>query len=112
MAVSPPPALIGVDALGCVGISANELATYPEDSFDNMKLIADRHDLPFPYLCDESQVVARAYDAQCTPDFFGLDADGRIQYRGRLDEGRTYPPPPGAKRELLDAMRIIAEVGQ
>ena len=56
----------------------------------------------------EEQAVARAYDAVCTPDFFGFDGDRKLKYRGRLDEGRTAPPPPGARRELVEAMRDIA----
>jgi peroxiredoxin len=103
---------LAAEGIGFVGISANDVEHYPEDSFDNMKLMAARHRLPFPYLYDESQDVARAYKAECTPDFFGLDAGGRIQYRGRLDEGRRDPPPPGAKRELFDAMRMIAATGK
>ena len=98
--------------IGFVGISANDVASYPADSFENMKVFATEHLLPFPYLYDESQDVARAYKAACTPDFFGLDADGKVQYRGRLDEGRVDPPPPGARRELLEAMRMIAETGR
>ncbi|MEM1400939.1 MAG: thioredoxin family protein, partial [Pseudomonadota bacterium] len=64
----------------------------------------------FPYLFDESQDVARAYDAVCTPDFFGFNADLGLQYRGRLDESRK-DAIPGAKRELLDAMRQVAKTG-
>ena len=69
---------------------------------------ARKHDFPFPYLHDETQDVARAYGAVCTPDFFGFDRDLKLKYRGRLDEGRTTPPPPNARRELLEAMRAIA----
>ena len=83
--------------------------SYLEDSFDNMKRFAEAHDFPFPYLHDEDQSVARAYDAVCTPDFFGYDADRRLRYRGRLDEGRTTPPPANARRELVEAMRAIAQ---
>ena len=75
---------------------------------DQMKHFARTHDFPFPYLHDEEQAVARAYDAVCTPDFFGFDGDRKLKYRGRLDEGRTAPPPPGARRELVEAMRDIA----
>jgi peroxiredoxin len=99
------------EGIGFVAINANDVTTYPEDSFDNMKAFAAQHQLPFPYLYDETQEVARAYKAECTPDFFGLDAEGKVQYRGRLDEGRKDPPPPGAKRELLDAMRMVAQTG-
>ena len=73
-----------------------------------MKHFAPTHSFPFPYLHDEDQKVARAYDAVCTPDFFGFDKDRKLKYRGRLDEGRTAPPPPGARRELVEAMREIA----
>ena len=76
-----------------------------------MKQFAQAHEFPFPYLHDETQSVARAYGAVCTPDFFGYDRDRKLKYRGRLDEGRTTPPPAGARRELVEAMRAIAITG-
>ncbi len=76
-----------------------------------MREFALAHDFPFPYLHDETQEVARAYGAVCTPDFFGFDRGLKLKYRGRLDEGRTAPPPPNARRELLEAMRAIAAGG-
>ena len=79
-----------------------------EDSFADMQRFAMAHGFPFPYLHDEEQSVARAYGAVCTPDFFGYDAERKLRYRGRLDEGRTTPPSPNARRELFDAMRAIA----
>lgn len=100
------------EGIGFVAISSNDAKTYPEDSFDNMKRFAKAHNLPFPYLYDEEQSVARAYGAVCTPDFFGFDKKRELMYRGRLDEGRTTPPPPGTRRELLDAMRHIAKTGK
>ena len=100
------------DRIGFVAISANDPVGYPEDSFPNMKLFAAKHGFPFPYLFDESQAVARAYDAACTPEFYGVSASGTIEYHGRLDEGRKEPPPAGTKRELLDAMRTIAKTGK
>ena len=103
---------LAADGIGFVAISANDVENYPEDSFDNMKIMAERNGLPFPYLYDESQEVARAYQGRMHARFFGLDADGKVQYRGRLDEGRKDPPPPNAKRELLEAMRMIAETGK
>ena len=93
-----------------VAICANDAEAYPEDSFENMKLFAKANNFTFPYLHDESQAVARAYDAVCTPDFFGFDANDGLQYRGRLDESRKEAVP-GAKRELLDAMSQIAKTG-
>jgi peroxiredoxin len=102
--------LIG-EGVGFAAISSNDAASYPEDSFAKMRDFASAHDFPFPYLHDETQEIARAYGAACTPDFFGFDSDLKLQYRGRLDEGRTTPPPRGARRELLEAMRSIAAGG-
>ncbi len=96
------------EGVGFAAICANDAKAYPEDSFDAMKLFARAHDFPFPYLHDESQSVAKAYGAVCTPDFFGFGPDRKLKYRGRLDEGRTSPPPAGARRELVEAMRKIA----
>ena len=81
------------EGVGFAAICSNDAASYPEDSFANMREFAKRHDFPFPYLHDESQVSAR-YGAVCTPDFFGFDRDLKLKYRGRLDEGRTTPPLP------------------
>jgi peroxiredoxin len=97
--------------IGVVAINANDPVTYPDDSFDNMKRVAAAKQLPFPYLFDESQEVARAYDAVCTPDFFGYNADLELQYRGRLDASKTSPVP-GAIRELYEAMVQVAETGR
>jgi peroxiredoxin len=96
----------------CVAISANDADAYPEDSFAQMRRVAREHDFPFPYLYDASQAVARAYGAVCTPDFYGFNAAGLLQYRGRLDEGRRDPPVAGARRELYDAMKLIATTGK
>jgi peroxiredoxin len=100
------------EGVGFAAICSNDAASYPEDSFPKMREFALLHDFPFPYLHDESQSVAHAYGAVCTPDFFGLDRGLKLKYRGRLDEGRTAPPPPGARRELLEAMRAIAAGGE
>ena len=89
-----------------IAINPNDAEAYPEDSFARMVEIA--RDWPFPYLHDETQQVARAYDAVCTPDFFGYDAALRLRYRGRLDAGRKQPLED-APRELFEAMRRIAE---
>ena len=96
----------------CVAICANDADAYPEDSFEQMGRVAYDNDFPFPYLYDESQAVARAYGAVCTPDFFGFNAAGLLQYRGRLDAGRRDPPAAGAPRELYDAMKLIAATGR
>lgn len=96
------------EGIGIAAICSNDAQTYPEDSFDNMGRFAAAHGFPFPYLHDETQAVARAYEAVCTPDYFGYDRRLRLKYRGRLDDGRRDGPSPGARRELLDAMRAIA----
>ena len=96
------------EGVGFAAISSNDAASYPEDSFPKMLEFALLHEFPFPYLHDQTQDVARAYGAVCTPDFFGYDRDLKLKYRGRLDEGRTTPPPPNARRELVEAMRAIA----
>ncbi|MCC5963500.1 MAG: thioredoxin family protein [Rhodobacteraceae bacterium] len=97
--------------VGVAAICANDATTHPDDSFDNMRAMAEKHGFPFPYLHDESQDVARAWGAACTPDFFGLNADGALQYRGRLDASGRNPAPDGARRELFEAMRQIAQTG-
>jgi peroxiredoxin len=98
--------------IGAVAISSNDAVHYPEDSFDNMKRFAREHRFSFPYLYDESQEVARAYDAACTPDFFGFNKDLALQYRGRLDASGREPAGPNVRRELFEAMRRIAETGE
>jgi peroxiredoxin len=97
--------------IGSIAIMSNDAIAYPEDSFDNMKRFAAEHDFAFPYVVDESQDVARAYDAVCTPDFFGFDRDLTLAYRGRLDSsGRS--PNPDARRELYEAMAQVARTGR
>jgi len=98
--------------IASIGVMSNDVVNYPADSPANMKIFAEQHGFPFPYVYDETQEVARAYGAVCTPDFFGFNAALALQYRGRLDVGRTEPPPPGARRELLEAMLEIARTGK
>lgn len=97
--------------IGVVAISANDVTSYPEDGPEQMKAMALRHGFSFPYLCDETQSVARAYDAQCTPDFFGYNARLELQYRGRLDSSGRTAATSDARRELYEAMVQIAETG-
>ncbi|HSR71981.1 MAG TPA: thioredoxin family protein [Kiloniellales bacterium] len=99
------------EGIGAIAINANDPAAYPDDSFDNMKVFAKTHGIDFPYVFDETQEVARAYDAACTPDFFGFDKDHGLQYRGRLDESKTKLVPD-ARRELYEAMRQVARTGR
>ena len=98
--------------IGAVAISSNDVVHYPEDSFANMRRFAEAHRFSFPYLYDESQDVARAYDAVCTPDFFGFNADLELQYRGRLDASRKEAAPATVRRDLFEAMQQIAKTGQ
>ena len=94
--------------IGCVAISANDVRQFPEDGFEPMKRIAEERAFPFPYLYDESQAVAQAYGAVCTPDFFGYNHELKLQYRGRLDASKKETAPEGCRRELFEAMREIA----
>ena len=104
-------ALLRAEGIGVAAINSNDSIQYPEDSFDAMKVFARSHGMDFPYLFDESQEVARAYGAVCTPDFFGLDRGDRLRYRGRLDESGRLPAAPGVRRDLLESMRLMAATG-
>ncbi|MBN47394.1 MULTISPECIES: thioredoxin family protein [unclassified Methylophaga] len=97
--------------INSVAISANDVADYPEDSFDNMKTVAEQNGFSFPYLYDESQEVAQAYGAVCTPDFFGYNKDLTLQYRGRLDASRKEAAPADVRRDLFEAMQQVAQTG-
>ena len=99
------------EGIGFVAINANDAYAYPDDSFDNMKLFAGVNDFTFPYLHDERQTVAHAYGAVCTPDFFGLNSELALQYRGRLDASRRDAGPPELRRDLFEAMKQIARTG-
>ncbi len=98
--------------VGVVAISANDITEYPQDAPEKMAEFSAAHGFPFPYLYDESQEVAKAYDAVCTPDFFGYNAAGELQYRGRLDASRNEAGPADLRRDLYEAMREIAETGR
>lgn len=104
------------DALADLGVNtiavmSNDANNYPEDSFENMKIFKEQNGWGFPYVIDETQDVARAYDAVCTPDFFGFDAALKLQYRGRLDDSGMQRKKDGT-RELFEAMKQLAETGQ
>ncbi|MER2504740.1 MAG: thioredoxin family protein [Azonexus sp.] len=97
--------------IGSVAIMSNDIDSYPEDSLENMAQLATQLDFPFPYLYDETQSVARTYGAVCTPDFFGYNNLLELQYRGRLDAAGRNPAAADTPRELLAAMRQVAESG-
>jgi len=94
-----------------VAIMSNDPSLYEEDSFENMKKISDESGFSFPYLLDGAQQIAKAYGAVCTPDFFGYNADLKLQYRGRLDESRKEAAPVDARRDLFEGMKQVAETG-
>jgi peroxiredoxin len=97
--------------VGVVAISSNDVETYPLDSFENMKKLATTNSFPFPYLFDETQSVARAYGAECTPDFFGFNNTLGLQYRGRLDSGGKGDLSPDQRNDLYEGMLEVATTG-
>ena len=99
------------EGINVVAISSNDYRYVPADSPPMMKAFAERHNFGFPYLVDEDQSVGRTYGAVCTPDFFGFNADGELQYRGRLDDARMGDAS-NRTPELLNAMRQIAKTGK
>jgi peroxiredoxin len=94
--------------IGVVAIMSNDPNDYPEDSFENMQLVAKEKGYNFPYLIDTTQQAAKAYGAICTPDFFGYNTNMELQYRGRLDESGMKVGPDDMKRDLLEAMKLVA----
>jgi len=98
--------------VGSAAIMSNDFDAYPADAPDKMVEFAKVHDLKSPYLVDPDQSVARAYGAVCTPDFFGFDAAGGLQYRGRLDDIGIRDDPANRTAELLNAMRQVATTGK
>ena len=100
------------DGINSVAIMSNDTKNYPEDSFENMKKFSDRYNFSFPYLIDETQEIAKTYDAVCTPDFFGYNKDLELQYRGRLRELKNLAPVRNGESDLSKAMKQIAETGK
>jgi peroxiredoxin len=99
------------EGINVVAVMSNEYRYLQEDSPANMKRFAAKHNFIFPYLVDEEQAVGKSYGAVCTPDFFGLNHLGKLQYRGRLDDARASASSVNRKAELVNAMRQIAETG-
>jgi hypothetical protein len=98
--------------IGVAAIMSNDWRAYPQDAPDKMREFAKENGFTFPYLIDEDQSVAKAYDAICTPDFFGFAADDGLQYRGRLDVSGRNAAAPDTRRELFEAMQQIAKTGK
>ncbi|HEX9665828.1 MAG TPA: thioredoxin family protein [Thermodesulfobacteriota bacterium] len=90
-----------------IAICSNDIENYPDDSPENMKAVAKRLGYPFPYMFDESQDVARAYDAQCTPDFYIFDKDLKCIYRGQMDDSRPGNGKPVTGKDIRDALEDI-----
>ena len=98
--------------INSIAICSNDAVNYPEDSFENMKKFFNENNFSFPYLTDETQEVAKAYDAVCTPDFFGYNKNLELQYRGRMRELKKLIPVRNGQSDLFQAMKQIAETGK
>ena len=98
--------------INTIAIQSNDTVNYPDDSYERMIEEAKIYDFPFPYVLDDTQEVAKAYSAVCTPDFFGYNANLELQYRGRFDAAGRSEPPVDNPRDLFNAMKLIAETGQ
>lgn len=99
------------EGINVLAVMSNDYRNYAADSPANMVKFSEKYGFEFPYLVDEDQSVGKAYGAVCTPDFFGFNKDGGLQYRGRLDDARMNDDP-SRTRELVSAMRMIAETGK
>ena len=97
--------------INSIAIMPNDIASFPEDSYENMQRIAIDMNYSFPYLLDETQDISKAYGAICTPDFFGYNANLELQYRGRLDETTPSNTNSEAERDMFEAMKQIAKTG-
>ena len=100
----------GIGVIAIMSNDVNDPKYGEEDSFDNMKIFSEKNNFVFPYVYDETQSVGREYNAVCTPDFFGFNANNELQYRGRLEESKMEIIP-NAKKELLEAMIQVSETG-
>ena len=98
-------------SINAIAICSNDPVNYPEDSFDKMIKFSKDHNFNFPYLIDSTQIVAKNYDAVCTPDFFGYNKNLELQYRGRIRELKNLKPVRAGESDLYKAMKKIAETG-
>ena len=100
------------NSINTIAIMSNDVIKYPDDSFDNMKIFSNKYKFNFPYLYDETQEVAKNYNAVCTPDFFGFDKDLKLKYRGRIDSGvMNANQNSNIERDLFNAMIKIKNEG-
>ncbi len=99
------------EGINSIAIMSNDTKNYPDDSFDKMIEFSKNHNFNFPYLIDETQEVARKYNAVCTPDFFGYNSKLELQYRGRIRELKDLKPVSKGKSDLFSAMKLISKTG-
>ena len=97
--------------INSVAIMSNDVKNFPDDSFENMMSFSKTHNFSFPYLIDETQTVAKKYDAVCTPDFFGYNKNLELQYRGRIRELKNLKPVRTGDSDLKGAMKLVAKTG-
>ena len=100
------------EGINSLAIMSNDTIEYPEDSFENMKTFSKNFQFSFPYILDETQIVAKNYGAVCTPDFFGYNSNLELQYRGRFRELKNLKPIMSGESDLLKAMRLIIKTGK
>ena len=104
--------ILKIEGINSVAVMSNDTNNYPDDSFENMQTFAKANSFAFPYLIDESQIVAKDYGAVCTPDFFGYNNNLELQYRGRIRELKELKPVRSGDSDLLKAMRMVAKTGK
>ena len=100
------------EGVNSIAIMSNDTKEYPEDSFENMKIFSKKFNFSFPYLIDETQEIAKAYGAVCTPDFFGYNSKLELQYRGRIRELKDLKPINSGESDLSKAMHLIIKTGE
>ena len=100
------------EGVNSIAIMSNDTKEYPEDSFENMKIFSKKFNFSSPYLIDDTQKIAKAYGAVCTPDFFGYNSKLELQYRGRIRELKDLKPINSGESDLLRAMRLIIKTGK
>lgn len=103
--------LLQEKGIGCIAIMPNDTHAYPEDSLENMVQFAQDHRFSFPYVIDDTQRVAQAYGAVCTPDFFGYNSKLQLKYRGHFDQAGMQPPHENNVHALREAMLAISQTG-
>ncbi|WP_306754654.1 hypothetical protein [Paracoccus actinidiae] len=98
--------------IGAVSISSNDVVDYPQNGPDHMKALATPHGFTLPYLYDETQVIAKVYGTECTPDFLCYNAPGELQYRGRFGASAQTPDSTEICQKRLEAMLQITKTGK